>query len=246
VSVAASEAAATQAEDPRSVQRTLTDTYAGKVADAVDAIESAAGGRDALLAALLTSLPSEDLAYVVRAIADPRSDARKLSSICKAYGITIGEVIEAYKRGVLAKPTVEAIRIVAQATPGVVTDIMRRGQPFVDTCPTCSGTTTVTVITPGAKRSDPSTVTQEPCKACKATGEVVALPSVDQQKLALSLTPLAPKSSPLVAVQQVDARALTFSDPTPAGFGKLLTLTDEVLHRRRRPAPQATVDGEVV
>jgi hypothetical protein len=245
VSVAASEAAATQAEDPRSVQRTLTDTYAGKVADAVDAIESAAGGRDALLAALLTSLPSEDLAYVVRAIADPRSDARKLSSICKAYGITIGEVIEAYKRGVLAKPTVEAIRIVAQATPGVVTDIMRRGQPFVDTCPTCQGTTTVTKEVT-LKKGDPPTVTQEVCGTCKGKGDVTTLPSVDQQKLALSLTPLAPKSSPLVAVQQVDARALTFSDPTPAGFGKLLTLTDEVLHRRRRPAPQATVDGEVV
>jgi len=222
----------------------LTHYTRADVAAAIDQFEVAAGGRKPLIAALTGIEPTHDLSYVLNVLADPEADARKLSDICKQSGIPLGELIQAFKHGVFAVPVVQAIRTIADRLPAVVDDVMRRGAPYIDTCTACRGTTTVTkrerrrLDDDGDEPTGPWQDLQVPCETCLATGTLEYKPSVDQQKLALSLTPLQPKTGPAVVV---DNRSVNVNDTGPGGMGKILRGVDAILHARRGPVVEGVV-----
>jgi hypothetical protein len=210
------------------------------VGQALSEIEAAAGGRAALVEALSALPPSDKLTYVLGLLADPRHDARSLSSLCKAGGVHIGELIEAFKRGVHAKALIRATVSIATHTPAVVEDVMVRAQPHLIDCPACHGS--LLILNP-----DDATAHKIPCTRCVdlngiPTGKIVQQPDLDRQKLALDLANLLPKKGPSVVVDQRRS-ALLLQDSSPGGLTKLTEAVDRILHARI-PAAEV-IDGDL-
>jgi len=212
--------------------------YAQPVAAAaVDMLEAAMGGRAALVAALVSGPSDPDLDYVVGLIADPRHDAQKLSAVCALGRVTVGQVLEAYKRGVLASAQVAAIHRVAASIPKVVDDVMTRAQPHYVQCGSCNGVGTRGDTTkPDAPPS--------PCTACNGTGSHFTLPELDRQKVALELGKLLTKGPMVVA--QTNHYERPASSASPAAFGSLMAAVDKILHPGRVEEDADVVDGEMV
>lgn len=207
-------------------------------------IERSMGGRQDLIAALFAAGASDDLAYVIGMIADPRNDARDLPNICAEGGITIGELMEAYKRGCIAAAQVASVHHVAAHLSAVAEDVMVRARPYLVECLSClgQGLRPDPEFTPaeGQTRKDAPLV---PCEPCKGTGQVTQLPDLDRQKVALELGGLGPKRAPLVDMS--DRRKLTIGDTSAAGFVDLLGAVDQFLYRRGGPAaPGASAPAE--
>lgn len=210
-----------------------------QVGAALDAIERASGGRQSLVAALTAGADTDDdgLSYVIRLIADPRMDARSLRDICRAGRVSMGELIEAYKRGVYAAMQVQVMATIATQTPAVVKDVFDRSVAHYVPCEACSATGTITSL---SKPDDPP----KPCTACGATGQQLVQPTLDRQKVALELSGVLGKKGPLVSITQ---RAVNVSDSSAAGFSKLIAATDKLLYGRGMSvqAPTETWDAEV-
>lgn len=208
---------------------------------AIAQLEAAMGGRQDLLATLAHAPQTDDLAYVINLIADPRSDARSLAAICRAGHVHPGELLEAYKRGKFAKMQVQAIATIAEKTPAVVSDVMDRAAPHLENCPSCKGTQWL----PNPQWKPDGE--QERWLACSCTltttpGFVAQVPTVERQKLALDLAQLTPQKGPQVVVDNRTQVANRF-DASPSGFSALLSETDEILHRRR--GSTEVVDAEI-
>lgn len=210
---------------------------------ALDDFEAEVGGRGKLIDALLYApdLPA-DLAYVVGLVADPRNDARKLSTVCAAGDISIGELVEAFKRGLLAKAMVGAIQLVAERTPAIVEDVLTRSVPHEVDCPTCKGTDRI-------RRTDlDGRITEEACGACVA-GKVIVEPDFARQKFALTeLAGLGSKGSggPLVQIDQRDQRQQSLTLPsgvTPAAYAQLMGGVDQLLYGTPKAVEAEVVDS---
>lgn len=201
---------------------------------ALTKLETAMGGRAALVDALAAAPPTEEVQYVLGLIADPRNDARSLADLCRAGGVAIGVLLEAYKRGRYAPMQVAVIDAVATETPVIVRDVLRRAQPHLEECPACHGVGSVT---------DPATpdAAPTPCRPCGATGTLLVQAEIEHQKLALDLAGLGPRKAPLVAV---DSRKVEIHDTSPAGLAKLLGAVDRVLHPKS--VARTDADGGVI
>lgn len=223
---------------------------AADAARAIDAIETAVGGRAAVVAALTLAPETDDLAYVIRLIADPSQDTRDLSAICRAGGVKIGEIIHALKQGLYARMLIQTTATITSHSPAVVEDIMVRAQQHYIDCPTCRGT----LLIYDRSQADPRNAPKIPCDACEnpdgiPTGKVLVYPDLDRQKVALDLANLLPKKTAPSVV--VDNRSVSFGDASPEGLDRLLAATDDILYRsRRRDRPSTTVSdpdsGDVV
>jgi hypothetical protein len=217
-------------------------------AAAITQLEKAMGGRQALVGALMHAPPTDALAYVVGLIADPRYDGMPLSTLCASGRITVGELLEAYKRGVMAQAQVAAIHKVAVALPAVVDDVMTRAQVHQVTCTVCDGTGAITPE-PTPKTPNPS---PEPCKSCHGHGTHICYPDLDRQKVAIDLAGMGPKSAPMVDLS--DRRTVNIVDPSQGGLAALIGAVDQVLHRKapsvvavsEAPVSSESLDAEVI
>lgn len=201
-------------------------TDGSPLAVAIDQLEATLGGRDKLIDALVGLPDAAGLDYVVGLFADPRSDCRKLSELCRAGGVSVGEVLEAVKRGLLLAPTLQAMRTVAEKLPPVVEDVMLRAAPHHIPCGACAGLTTVA----GATIDSPPV----PCPTCRGLGTTLILPDLDRQKVALDLARLLPKAGPAISTV-IDNRRQT---AIGGSLSDLIKATDQVA--LRPPAPPAS------
>lgn len=164
--------------------------------EALQRLEDAIGGRDALVDAFVAAPPDESRDRLLGLLADPRNDNRSLHTIIGELDITGGEVLALYRSAVTAKAQVLAIHEVAQQLPHVSRDVMRRAQNHTKFCPDCRGTGQVWRTVP-----DTSTRAQQACEGCNGTGDILSDASLDHQKLALDLAGLVSKgSAPLVQI----------------------------------------------
>lgn len=205
-----------------------------RAAAAIDSLERHFGGREKLLDALILAPIDDDdpLAYVIGLIADPRVDARSLSDICRAGKVSVGEVMEAYKRGAYAQMQVEVIAAVAANTPVIVRDVLRQAQPHEEVCVRCHGET---VIRPEGQPDAAPT----PCPLCRGTGVSLQPGTIDHAKLALDLAGLTSKRTPGVVIDQRTQMA----DTSPGGLVKMLGAIDALLYPRTAPR---TIDAAVI
>lgn len=237
----------------RALSKVAKETIASRYADSraiaanLRAIETAVGGREALLGALLQAPLTEELSLVVGWIADPRNDTRDIVSLCADAQISVGQLMEAYEAGALAKARVAAIHHVAEHLPAVVEDAMTRARPYYIVCPTCTGGLTVPdpdfVPKKGQTLKDAPRV---PCKcaATDAPGHVLIHPELDRQKFAVELGGLGPKKAPAVAI---DNRKLQIGDTSTGGLVALLQGVDKLLYSGQSPRRTAeVVEAEVV
>jgi len=205
----------------------------------LDAIEQAMGGRTALRTALAAAPPSSDLDYVVGLISDPSNDCRKLSTIGAIGALTLGEFLEALKRGILAPAIVKALIHVSEKLPAVAQDVMMRALVHDLPCGVCRGATTVAGTTPDS----PPVL----CTACRGTGVESHDPDFERQKFVLEkMAPLIPPKAALVNIDQSDRRTLTF-DVSQQAHAKLLEAADKVLYgtRRREVGMESSLESPV-
>ena len=217
--------------------------------DALRQIEQAIGGRAALQAALLQAPPSTTLDFVIAAIADPTQDARELSTICDEANVSLGELLQAYKVGVLAKGTIEAITAIADGAAPVAQDVMRRAAVYEEPCPYCAGT--------GSNTADPTEAVPNPspvpCDTCQATGALRYLPDLARQKVALELVGLlGQKSGSTINITQANQTMTAAINGERGALARLQMATDKVLYDNPMtpddlgPADGDVTDGEVV
>lgn len=224
-------------------QRAVTKTYDLAVASAaITGLEAAIGGRDKLVGALLAGKPSDELGYVIGLIADPRNDARQLAEICATGGVTIGELLEAYKSGVMATAQVKAIVHVAEKLPDVVQDAMTRAAPHWIGCDRCQSTGTV-VPEPTKKDQNP---TPEPCRTCRGQGQILVYPDLERQQFAVDLGGLIPKKAAAPLIDLSDRRSMTLMPGgTPGGMTAIVQAVDQLLYRRGGSHDPVSAEAEV-
>ncbi len=212
--------------------------------DALRQIETAIGGRASLQAALLQAPPSTALDFVIQAIADPTQDARALSTICDEANVSLGELLQAYKLGVMAKGTVEAITAIAAGAAPVAHDVMRRAAAYDEPCPYCEGTGHNTAD-PTEAEPNPSPV---PCKTCKGQGALRYLPDLARQKVALELVGLlGQKSGTQINITQANQTMTAAINGERGALARLQAATDQVLYSEpMTPDDLGPADGEVV
>lgn len=212
--------------------------------DALRQIETAIGGRAELQAALLQAPPSTSLDFVIAAIADPTQDARALSTICEEANVSLGELLQAYKLGVMAKGTVEAVKAIADGAAPVAKDVMRRAAVYDEPCPYCEGTGHNTAD-PTDAEPNPSPV---PCETCKGQGALRYLPDLARQKVALELVGLlGQKSGTQINITQANQQMTAAVNGERGALARLQAATDQVLYSEpMTPDDLGPADGEVV
>lgn len=206
------------------------------VAASLTAMEKEVGGRAALVSALLHAPKSRDLEYLLGIIGDPARTSVSLAQLCVQGGITPGEILEAYKAGVLARAQVLSTAQIASSLPGVVTDTMRRAMPGETVCEACQGVGMVTAE-PSKRNPNPEPAT---CMACAGKGRHQAEGDLEHKKLALDMGKLLSKGGGLnIAVNQ---QQNNFVGASAGGtLEKLQAATDQILYGPGDPGPLISV-----
>lgn len=208
-----------------------TYTHRG-LAQAVDQFEKDLGGRDKLLG-ILAGLPADDrLAETLGLLADPRSDDIPLSRLCQVGGITMGELMEAVRKGVLGPALTRALMTMAARIQPIVEDVMRRAAPYEEPCEACDGGGT------RARKEDEPPV---PCQVCKGAGKKMVMPELERQKFALELARLLPKKGVDTVVMGAGSIA-NLGSGTVQSMNALLKEMDR-LPARPRSVGRGTVGG---
>lgn len=160
-------------------------------------VEAAIGGRAALIAGLAYAPKSRDLTYVLGLIGDPEHARTPLAELCAIGGITVGELLDAYKSGELNRAQAIGTSIIGAGLPDVVADTFRLAKPYADTCSYCQGVGQTTAEpTKDVPNPEPQT-----CHACQGQGQLTYPGDLEHKKLALDLGKVLSKGGPQVAVQ---------------------------------------------
>lgn len=160
------------------------------VRKAIDQLEQAIGGREALVDAL-TIATDPETEYVLGLVADPRNDDRSLSALCDEGNISPGQLLRIYRSAEGARAQVLALREVHKEVPNVARDVMRRSQNHYAICGSCNGSGKIWEIT----REKGQTISRQQveCSTCNGSGEILSDASLDHQRMALELAGLLAK-----------------------------------------------------
>jgi hypothetical protein len=186
----------------------------------------ALGGRAVLLETLQIANGTPEVDKILRLLDDPSYGGWTLRRLCNMAGLTIADLFKAYKSALLVKAHLQATKIVVDALPAVVDDVMRRSQPHEIPCEVCHGV--------GA------------CKVCHDTGHILQPPELDRQKVALELGQLLTKGGGINLTQ--NQSTLVAPSGTGHGFGsidQLQQVVAEILTPRAR-RPSVVVEAQIV
>jgi hypothetical protein len=213
------------------------------VRKAIDALEVAMGGRAGLIDALSTS-EDPDVEYLLGLIADPRADDLSLGVLCDRGNITPGQLLRLYRTARIAKAQVLALDKVADATPAVAEDVMRRAQNHYRICPSCAGTREGWEAIRDAAGKPTGDSQKVPCKPCDGTGQILSDASLDHQRMALELAGLLVKGggTQIALGVQVSTPAAAPGGPLP--FASLQLAVQKIL--QPDAAPEPPVDATLV
>lgn len=206
---------------------------------ALETVEKALGGRDAILDTLSVAADAPEVEQVVHLLLDPRYAQQSLRQICALAGLTVVDLFAAYKSAMIVRAHLVAYQSITDKILPVVEDVMTRAAPFKIPCPKCAKT---------GKWTDPDQkdAKEEDCPACAGHGELLQLPDLDRQKLALELAQLVQKSGG-VTLQQNNL-TLHAADKGKGSGSTLVGLQQAVrdlLSGAREPLPE-TVEAAPV
>lgn len=161
---------------------------------ALQTVEKALGGRDAILDTLAVAADAPEVEQVVQLLLDPRYAQQSLRQICVLAGLTVVDLFAAYKSAMVVKAHLIAYQTITDKILPVVEDVMTRAAPFKIPCPKCAKT---------GRWTDPAVkdAKEEDCPSCAGHGELLQLPDLDRQKLALELAQLVQKSGGVMLQQ---------------------------------------------
>jgi hypothetical protein len=196
------------------------------VAQALNSLEDACGGRQAMVAQLLHAPETPEQRYVLGLLADPRSDALHLARICERGKVSLGQLINLLKEAKASKALLESMDRIARFLPEVAEDVMARSVPHDQDCGVCWGRGRVKVLDEKRK----PTGQEAECAECDGRGKVRVLPPLDRQKVALELGGLLKRGGVVVNVnQQQNNAAFLFGPDARKDFR---SATDALLYRR--------------
>lgn len=199
------------------------------VAAALDTIEAAAGGRQALLGMLVHAPETPEQQYVLGLLADPRSDPMKLSTVCEKGRVSLGQVLALLKDARGAKALLESMERIAKHLPDVAEDVMVRSVPHLVECADCWGTGRVKVPTYGEDGKPTGEHEERACDPCRGSGKVTVLPTLERQKVALEIGGLLKRASGVTVNVSQQAATFNFGADARRDFR---SATDELLYRR--------------
>lgn len=224
-----------RAKQGRPDAMTLTTEEEALGGAAIDTFVTALGGREALTEALVVASGSSEVDEVTSLLLDPRYQHLSLRRICALAHLTVVDLFQAYRKAIIVKAHLEATRAIASKLLPVVEDVMTRAAPFQVPCGVCSGTGKL--LDPEKPEAPPSL-----CDQCLGAGQVLRLPDLERQKLALELGQLVQRSSGVNVLQNVQLPPAS-SAPNGTDKGALESLQQVVGDLLSRPP--AIVEGEL-
>jgi hypothetical protein len=214
----------------------LTAEEATANARAIDATIKALGGKEGLLDVLAVASDVPEVDELLRLIVDPRYKDVSLRQLCTHAGLTVVDLFTAYRKAIVVKTQLLSYQIVSQRIEAVVLDVMQRAAPFKIPCYACGAT---------GETTDPEAPTGPKivCAQCAGHKELLQLPDLDRQKLALELAQLVQKGGG-INIQQ-NQLTVPPADPEPdqptGGLLELQRAVHELLSGPRQPIIDATV-----
>lgn len=209
------------------------------VAAALQQLEVELGGRQQLVGLLTLAPLTPDLRYVLGQLADPQHQRLTLATICVNANILPGELLKHLEGAAMLRGKVRAALEVAKGLPAVAADVMRRAAPFAEACNDCGGQ--------GGRTPDPTpqvpNPTSVPCATCAGTGQLMYLPELRRQELALEMGQMLPKGGGLNIVNQ-NVNMAAGGQGGAGHLEQLQRLSDAILYGDQ-PQPQA-VDAEIL
>ena len=191
---------------PPTTHYTSLGPYGKKTIDrASRKLEADLGGREEILANLLTTALPVELEPFVEALSAEENAALNLNQIAAKAGCTVAAMLRLYGQAIKERAQLISMAHVAQRLPQVTRDSIELSTIRENTCRRCKGSGQVRK--PGRPRKDATDadLLQE-CPDCHGMTTVIAEPSVPQQRTALELGGLLEKT-PLVqnTIQQNSA-----------------------------------------
>lgn len=243
----------------------VDDPRSPDVADAITALDQALGDRQAIITALSAIPLTPDLEYVLGLLTHPTTSTRSLVAICRAGHISLGELIDAFKQGLMAQAYLATQQIVAAETPKVVQDVFTRAQTHEVECPSCHGSQQIMEPILADTGLPTGSVRPVACPKCVGVdglprGRVTVQPTIAHQRLALDLAKLLPQKGPAVLVDQRQQLGVltggTGGSPASLtalvqGFDKLMATgrpTNRRTHTVQEPIaePVTITEGDIV
>lgn len=202
---------------------------------ASDALESDLGGRETIVATLLTSPIPPDLEGLVALLADPAHAVTPLYQVAQLGGSSLPAFLHVYQTAILQRARLASLQHVAQGLPAVAEGSMVLATVREDTCRRCKGIGTIHRTGRIPKGQTPEDRIVE-CPGCHGAGSTTITPKVDQQRLALELGGLVEGKGPAVAVNVTQNQA-QFA-PGPAGdLVAMQRAVHQILSGPARPRP---------
>lgn len=204
-------------------------------AEPINAFETALGGRTELLNSLALDATPEIKNLVVDLL-DPHFDKKSLGWLAAKSNIGLTDLLRAYRNGVLAKAQILASQQIAARLPAVVEDVMKRAMPYEEACQGCDATGQMTVR-PTKKVPVPDPAKVE-CTICRGKGNVLRMPELDRQRLALEIGELikSPKGGPTVLQQfnlgSASPAATASGDVAPGSLERMQQAVTDILYGR--------------
>jgi len=208
-----------------------------RLVQAFDAIERAAGGREALVDRLTHGALTVEQQYVVGLMADPRNDSKSLATIADMARLPVGKLWQFIKDAGVARAIMEAQEEIVQHAAPLARDVMIRTLPRWVRCQECRGRGDLELLVDGKREV-------RTCEECAGKGQVVKDPTIEYQKLGLELLKIRERGNAGVSVGvgvQVNNGA---PGMTSAGFR---SVTDRLLYGEEAGGEAVdVVDAEIV
>lgn len=204
----------------------LSDAEAAAGSAAIDTVVKALGGRQVLAETLAIAADAPEVEQILVLLLDPRYAGLSLRAICTMAGLSVVDLFAAFKKAMVVKAHLAAYQAITAGILPVVEDVMKRAAPFAIPCEACGAT--------GETREQADALPAV-CAACNGQKQVLQLPDLDRQKLALELAQLVQKSAG-ISIHQNTAVATPAPEPeTHSTMIELQQAVRQLLSGPRQP-----------
>src|SRR5712691_4907264 len=161
-----------------SARHALTDEEADLHRGALTTVVNALGGKSSFADTPAIAGDQPEVEPILALLVDPRYDHLSLRKLCDLAGWNVADLFAAWRKAALVRAHLLAYQTITATLLPVVEDVMRRAAPYPIPCPACHGAGDIPVG---------DSTTRTPCGPCRGKGDVLQLPDLDLQKLALEL-----------------------------------------------------------
>lgn len=215
------------------------DLVPEKASSLIAEMETAIGGRGALIEILLAADLSPDLAGIIALIGDPQHDHTALATLCQRAKISAAQLFDTFKRATVAKAHILATMKAAAQIPAIAEEVVRAAQTHTEPCQTCNTSGRVQQK-PTEKDPHPG---DNPCWTCAGKGWITVPGSLEHQRMSFELTGLLKKGG--LSVQNTVVVPQQTASPL-GGLEQLQQAIGQIIYGPRAPQSDLPVEGSVI